>query len=181
MSANFVTYLAVLESLGVWRIESKKEQCIQQTEQKLDEGSSKCDFELDQLFLEASQQLQDVFPHPLDPASSSASPISTKQSLPKECFAPSKSVQVIEDIRKGNMVKKTREDMLYCVRKWNEWRECRKEPSDITKMTKTELDEALCRFVLEIRIKNGQLYLQILCTTSSMESCVIKSRRTARH
>ena len=48
--------------------------------------------------------------------------------------------------------------MLYCVRICNDWRECRKEPSDITKMTKTELDGALRRFVLDIQKKDGQPY-----------------------
>ena len=54
--------------------------------------------------------------------------------------------------------------MGYCMRIWNEWRECRKEPSDITKMTKMEMDEALCLFVLEMQEKNPESStLQILC------------------
>ena len=50
------------------------------------------------------------------------------------------------------------------MRVWEEWRTCRQitaATAAITTMTKMELDEALCRFVLEMRRKDA---LPILCT-----------------
>ena len=47
------------------------------------------------------------------------------------------------------MAKKTREDMEYCLRIWNEWRKCRNEQFQIINMTKAEIEQSLCRFVLE--------------------------------
>ena len=48
--------------------------------------------------------------------------------------------------------------MQYFMRVWKEWRECRNDATDITTSNKTELDEALCRFVLEMRKKDGEQY-----------------------
>ena len=48
--------------------------------------------------------------------------------------------------------------MDYCIRIWMEWKECRNIKTETTAMTKVELNEALCRFVLEIRKKDGSEY-----------------------
>ena len=39
-----------------------------------------------------------------------------------------------------------------------EWKECRNIKTETTAMPKVELNEALCRFVLEIRKKDGSEY-----------------------
>lgn len=65
-------------------------------------------------------------------------------------FAPPKTNEEVEAARKASIPKKTREDMEYCMRIWKDWRECRGQPVAITTLTKNELDEVLCKFVLEI-------------------------------
>ena len=81
--------------------------------------------------------------------------VSKSNSEPKERFAPAKTTREIELHRRNSMAKKTREDMEYCLRIWNEWRKCRNEQSH---MTKAEIEQTLCRFVLEARKKNGYQY-----------------------
>ena len=73
-------------------------------------------------------------------------------------FAPPKSDKEVEAARKASMPKKTRNDMDYCMRIWMEWKECRNIKTETTAMTKVELNEALCRFVVEIRKKDGSEY-----------------------
>lgn len=58
------------------------------------------------------------------------------------------------------MPKRTQDDMAYCMRVWKEWRECRVEKNAecITSVSKTDLQELLSHFILEIRKKNGSEY-----------------------
>lgn len=73
-------------------------------------------------------------------------------------FAPPKTELEVEAARRASMPKKTREDMQYCMRVWKEWQECRQVTTDIRSMSRMELDAAMCRFVLEIRRKDGKEY-----------------------
>ena len=84
--------------------------------------------------------------------------VSKSNSEPKEHFAPAKTTREIELHRRNSMAKKTREYMEYCLRIWNEWRKCWNEQSQIINMTKAEIEQTLCRFVLEAREKNGYQY-----------------------
>ena len=48
--------------------------------------------------------------------------------------------------------------MEYCLSIWNEWRKCRNEQSQIINMTKAEIEQTLCRFIIEARKKNRYQY-----------------------
>ena len=84
--------------------------------------------------------------------------VSKSNSESKERFALAKTTQEIELHRRNSMAKKTREDMEYCVRIWNERRKCRNELSQIINMTNAEIEQTLCRFVLETWKKTGYQY-----------------------
>ena len=107
--------------------------------------------EIDQLFKEVKEpqveSISNVFIGNTD--------VSKSNSELKERFAPAKTTREIELHRRNSMAKKTREDMEYCLRIWIEWRKCRNEQSH---MTKAEIEQTLCRFVLEARKKNGYQY-----------------------
>ena len=102
----------------------------------------------DRLFLECCQQEKetDIF----------VPPLCTTTSNPR--FAPPKTDKEIEEARKASMAKKTREDMKYCVRVWEEWKKCRNISKKTKAMTETELNDNLSHFVLEIRKTDGNEY-----------------------
>ena len=109
------------------------------------------DQECDRIFMELAAL------HP-SPTQFSSSKLRKKTEQHKMRFAPPKTDEEVEAARKASMPKKTREDMEYCMRIWSEWRESRQEITPITSMTKQEIDEAMCRFALEIRRKDGKQY-----------------------
>ena len=73
-------------------------------------------------------------------------------------FAPPKTDKEIEEVGKASMAKKTREDLNYCVRVWEEWKKCRNISKETKAMTEIELNDNLSRFVLELRKKDGNEY-----------------------
>ena len=114
------------------------------------------------LVLEEPQEGYTVPPPSVNhtPSTSSLQPVqsSSTDGPCEQRFAPPKSDKEVEAARKASMPKKTRNDMDYCMRIWMEWKECRNIKTETTAMTKVELNEALCRFVLEIRKKDGSEY-----------------------
>ena len=79
-------------------------------------------------------------------------------------FAPPKSEEEIARARLESIPKKTRQDTEYCIRLWNSWAENRKRKTGVTVLPLEDLDNVetlqhwLCRFVTEIRKKNGLEY-----------------------
>ena len=86
----------------------------------------------------------------------------------KPRFAVPKSDEDVESARRAGVPKKTQADTKYCMRLWNEWRIHRNStctaiaetvPDDITQMECETLQYWMCRFVLEVRKKDGSVYL----------------------
>ena len=84
--------------------------------------------------------------------------VSKSNSEPKERFAPAKTTQEIELHRRNSMAKKTREDMEYCLRIWNDSRKCRNEQSQIINMAKSKNWAKFVPICIRSKEKNGYQY-----------------------
>lgn len=89
-------------------------------------------------------------------------PPPTTISVPKNRIAAPTTKADLIAARSSSIPKKTLDDMAYCMRIWDEWRQCRLGSSSvispITDMSKSTLDEQMSHFVLEIRKKDGKEY-----------------------
>lgn len=75
-------------------------------------------------------------------------------------FAPPKTKNEVEQARTGAIPKKTCDDMMYCLRIWNEWRHHRQvnygdSIPEICQIDTAPLAHHLSSFILEVRKKNG--------------------------
>lgn len=89
-------------------------------------------------------------------------PPATGKGVANQRFAIPKTEE-IKRARLESIPKKTRQDTEYCVRLWNSWAENRKRNNGVTVPPLEDLDNDnlqhwLCRFVVEIRKKNGLEY-----------------------
>ena len=71
------------------------------------------------------------------------------------------------------MAKKTREDMNFCVRVWEEWKKCQNISKETKAMTEIELNDKLSHFVLEIERRMEISTLQTLYIISVAELCAV--------
>ena len=83
----------------------------------------------------------------------------------KARFADPKTEEDVAAARRASVPKKTQADTKYCMRLWNEWTTHRnalstaeKIPDNITTMNAETLQYWMCRFVLEVRKKDGKVY-----------------------
>ena len=82
----------------------------------------------------------------------------------KNSFAAPTTKEDLISARSSSIPKKTLDDMAYCMRIWDEWRQYRlglgssSVISLITDLSKSTLDEQMSHFVLEIRKKDGKEY-----------------------
>ena len=83
----------------------------------------------------------------------------------KARFADPKTEDDVAAARRASVPKKTQADTKYCMRLWNEWTTHRnalstaeKIPDNITTMNAETLQYWMCRFVLEVRKKDGNVY-----------------------
>jgi hypothetical protein len=113
---------------------------------------------IDELLLEAGDAFE-VYEQQQGVASNASTPVHGRTR-----FAVPKTEEEVVEARKASVPKKTQTDTRYCMRLWDEWKmhrnvtSTKRVPDDITEMSRDELQYWMCRFVLEVRKRDGSLY-----------------------
>ena len=119
------------------------------------EGGAGCNWDLDNVFLEASEQFEQSRLTEDKPTIATSG----------QRFATPKNDEEVEMARKARIPKKTQADTRYCLDMWSKWTRYRNSvvdsehvAEDITSLDNSKLQYWMSRFVLEVRKKDGSEY-----------------------